>query len=65
MITLTHLQFIIQDKNLKHLQNQLISWLNKFVLLFLGLKHQGIFRVPGASQEITDMKTAFEEGNAP
>ncbi|XP_066935439.1 SLIT-ROBO Rho GTPase-activating protein 3-like [Clytia hemisphaerica] len=30
-----------------------------------GLKHQGIFRVPGASQEISDMKTSFEEGRDP
>ena len=30
--------------------------------LFSGLKHQGIFRVPGATQEIADMKRAFEEG---
>lgn len=30
-----------------------------------GLKHQGIFRVPGASQEINEMKVAFEEGRNP
>lgn len=30
-----------------------------------GLKHQGIFRVPGASQEIADMKKAFEECRDP
>ena len=33
-----------------------------FFFFFSGLTHQGIFRVPGASQEISDMKTAFEEG---
>ena len=29
---------------------------------FLGMDHQGIFRVPGSSTEINDMKEAFENG---
>lgn len=36
----------------------------KYIAKF-GLKHQGIFRVPGASQEIIEMKNAFEEGRDP
>jgi len=36
----------------------------KYIARF-GLKHQGIFRVPGAAQEIADMKVAFEEGRDP
>ena len=30
--------------------------------LYLGMDHQGIFRVPGSSTEINDMKEAFENG---
>ena len=29
---------------------------------FQGMDHQGIFRVPGSSTEINDMKEAFENG---
>eukprot|EP00794_Sanderia_malayensis_P006153 gene6153-6859_t len=36
----------------------------KFIKRF-GLEHQGIFRVSGTSQEISDIKKSFEEGKDP
>ena len=33
------------------------------IFSFSGRKHPGIFRVPGAAQEISEMKVAFEEGS--
>lgn len=36
---------------------------DKQIFSFSGRKHPGIFRVPGAAQEISEMKVAFEEGS--
>ena len=34
-----------------------------YFIVFLGLDHQGIFRLSGSTTEINDMKQLFENGN--
>uniref|UniRef100_A0A8C2LTV8 SLIT-ROBO Rho GTPase activating protein 3 n=1 Tax=Cricetulus griseus TaxID=10029 RepID=A0A8C2LTV8_CRIGR len=36
-----------------------------FVISFLGLQQQGIFRVPGSQVEVNDIKNSFERGEDP
>uniref|UniRef100_A0A673GAP4 SLIT-ROBO Rho GTPase-activating protein 1-like n=1 Tax=Sinocyclocheilus rhinocerous TaxID=307959 RepID=A0A673GAP4_9TELE len=38
---------------------------HSFSLYFLGLQHQGIFRVSGSQVEVNDIKNSFERGNDP
>uniref|UniRef100_A0A671S383 SLIT-ROBO Rho GTPase-activating protein 1-like n=1 Tax=Sinocyclocheilus anshuiensis TaxID=1608454 RepID=A0A671S383_9TELE len=42
-----------------------LSLFHSFSLYFLGLQHQGIFRVSGSQVEVNDIKNSFERGNDP
>uniref|UniRef100_A0A672PG93 SLIT-ROBO Rho GTPase-activating protein 1 n=1 Tax=Sinocyclocheilus grahami TaxID=75366 RepID=A0A672PG93_SINGR len=48
-----------------HRKTSYLSLFHSFSLYFLGLQHQGIFRVSGSQVEVNDIKNSFERGNDP